>query len=176
MTDSTSSFDDRKSRILAQLSSSSPDASPKGSIDVQIQAQVQRLNEHNDVVTTSSCSGRISVFLEGAKTQEPEVYTTEGESPPLEVRNGGPKGTATVAGVGGKGGGGRWLFVSHEPVDLEGVTPVELCNLLFGDELIATNTDGDGYEVELWPSPRFVHFKFEAMAGSAGVERWINDY
>ncbi len=45
------------------------------------------------MVTTSSCSGRVSIFLEGVKTNNS---------------------TSVVA----KGHEGRWLFVTHEPKDL----------------------------------------------------------
>lgn len=47
------------------------------------------------MVTTSSCSGRVSVFLEGVK-QSDNVHRS----------------------IGAKGHEGRWLFVTHEPSEL----------------------------------------------------------
>lgn len=48
----------RKEQILASL-----DRSPKGSLDAPITELLAWLNAQSSVVTTSSCSGRISVFL-----------------------------------------------------------------------------------------------------------------
>ncbi|CAF3483681.1 unnamed protein product [Fusarium graminearum] len=58
--------------------------------------------EKSGFVTTSSCAGRVSVFLEGRRVAE-----AEGED-------------ERVAGVGGKGAGGAWLFVSHDPIPDKG--------------------------------------------------------
>jgi len=55
-------FDERKAVTLAALASSSPDRSPKGSLDAPIADLVSWLNEQPDLFTTSSCSGRISLF------------------------------------------------------------------------------------------------------------------
>lgn len=54
-------FQRRKEQILASL-----DRSPKGSIDAPIVDFLNWLNAQPAVVTTSSCSGRISVFLGAA--------------------------------------------------------------------------------------------------------------
>ena len=66
-------FETRKSKILAELST--PDAeysdlSPKGSVDEGIRDLIQDINGLPGLVTTSSCAGRISVFLEGRKKQQ----------------------------------------------------------------------------------------------------------
>eukprot|EP00933_Yihiella_yeosuensis_P061531 TRINITY_DN64366_c0_g1_i1.p1 TRINITY_DN64366_c0_g1~~TRINITY_DN64366_c0_g1_i1.p1 ORF type:complete len:391 (+),score=80.02 TRINITY_DN64366_c0_g1_i1:38-1210(+) len=53
-----SEFLARKRQILASL-----DKSPKGSLDAPIVDFLSWLNEQTTVVTTSSCSGRIAVFL-----------------------------------------------------------------------------------------------------------------
>lgn len=90
------SFDQKKQSILLEISSNSPDnldASPKGTIDKYCLPIIDTINSHRDMVTTSSCSGRVSIFLEGVKTNNS---------------------TSVVA----KGHEGRWLFVTHEPKDL----------------------------------------------------------
>ena len=100
-------FTARKTAIVTSLSTptdSYKDASPKGSVDEGIRDLIDEINAMPGIVTTSSCAGRISVFLEGAKTSH-EAENEEGQS------TGGTKGAVP----GGKGGG-RWLFVSHEPI------------------------------------------------------------
>ncbi|KAG0673421.1 hypothetical protein C6P40_002948 [Pichia californica] len=59
------------------------------------------------MVTTSSCSGRVSVFVEGSKE-----LNTERDNPADLL-------TADEAfKIGAKGEGGHWLFVSHEKEDI----------------------------------------------------------
>lgn len=123
-------FDARKARILAEIESPTPDLSPKGFIDVQILPLISRLNVHQDVVTTSSCSGRVSVFVEGAKDTSPRV--------------------------GGKGDGGRWLFVDHDPVDIAGMGDSQIAEKVVGRAAAAGLCD-------VGAATRFVHFKFETM-------------
>lgn len=91
----TSPFDQKKHAILQEIGVTSedvPDASPKGTIDELCLPVINLINSHPDMVTTSLCSGRVSVFLEGNKTQSQ---------------------------IGAKGNEGRWLFVTHEPENLE---------------------------------------------------------
>ncbi|EXJ80560.1 hypothetical protein A1O1_08706 [Capronia coronata CBS 617.96] len=100
------SFVAKKAEILALLERSEEaytDNSPKGTVDVQIQDLIAEINAYDGLVTTSSCAGRVAVFVEGPK---PMVQTTAGEK--LSVPKTSP---------GGKGGG-RWLYVSHDPVPL----------------------------------------------------------
>lgn len=70
----------------------------------------------------------------------------------------------TIAGVGGKGGGGRWLFVSHEPVESRGKLDSEpniVAALLGMEEPIFDGREGSSAE-EMGES-RLIHFKFEPM-------------
>lgn len=90
------SFKTKKANILQALAAPSySDASPKGSVDTGILDLIDRINAFEGLVTTSSCAGRINVFLEGAGGREEQ--------------RGNP---------GGKGGG-QWLFVSHDPVAVD---------------------------------------------------------
>ncbi|SCV00575.1 LAMI_0G05974g1_1 [Lachancea mirantina] len=89
-------FAQKKEHILQEISSSESDLSPKGSIDEPCIPIIELINSHPDMVTTSSCSGRVSVFIEGNK-----------------VRDGSHK-------SGGKGDGGKWLFVTHESSKVNG--------------------------------------------------------
>jgi tRNA wybutosine-synthesizing protein 3 len=150
------SFLSKKRKILDQLSipdSEYDDLSPKGSIDVGIRDLIDEINAIEGCVTTSSCAGRISVFLEGKKT--PEI-NHDGD---LEAERG-------ASGVGGKGGGGRWLFVSHNPIDIEEIEKQE-DGLTTWTEFLGMEVRGDEgasrmIDTSLGES-RFVHFKFEPM-------------
>lgn len=101
-----SDFDQKKQHILKEIglnSEENPDASPKGTIDDLCIPLITLINSHRDMVTTSSCSGRLSVFLEGSKQlkQDAGAASTSAED----------RGQVKI---GAKGDGGHWLFVSHE--------------------------------------------------------------
>ncbi|PHH78257.1 hypothetical protein CDD80_7130 [Ophiocordyceps camponoti-rufipedis] len=134
--DSTISFSEKKTRILQQLAvpdGEYTDASPKGSVDEAIRPLIDDINRVDGFVTTSSCAGRISVFLEGCKAPP-----AAGDAP-----------RAQTAGVGGKGAGGKWLFVSHEPVARQEAW------------VDALGFAGDA--VGIGRGDRLIHFKFEPM-------------
>ena len=138
----------RKAKILADLAGpiiDYTDASPKGSIDTLIIPLITGINTLPQFVTTSSCSGRISVYLEGSKD---DGHVNESAVP----AEGGVK--TTVAGTGGKGGGGRWLYVSHDPVDLR--TAGDLSKLV-GLEV------GQGGAEDGMGGQRLIRFKFEPL-------------
>ncbi|KAL8837866.1 MAG: hypothetical protein Q9170_002384 [Blastenia crenularia] len=125
-----STFTTLKSSILHSLSTPSAsytDASPKGTLDTAILPLIQRLNTLEGAVTTSSCAGRVSVFVEGRKPPGKGKGGTKGEKE-LGVNG---IGEGDVEGVkrkvvdrekavpGGKGMGGRWTFVSHDAVAVD---------------------------------------------------------
>jgi tRNA wybutosine-synthesizing protein 3 len=155
------SFQAKKKRILSQLAvplEQYDDLSPKGSVDEGIRDLIGEINGVEGCVTTSSCAGRVSVFLEGRKNSSEEG---DGEVEKNEEGDGeeqdGASARETKAGVGGKGGGGRWLFVSHDPIDIEKHASDVVGYLGMqrkdGDVVI----EGSAREV------RFIHFKFEPM-------------
>ena len=140
-------FTERKKKILDQLAipdTEYTDASPKGSVDEGIRDLIDEINQQSGFVTTSSCAGRVSVFLEGRRVADAK---NEDER---------------VAGVGGKGAGGAWLFVSHDPVPDKGNRVTDWSSL-FGLEDSATTHDGAAAAKER----RLIHFKFEAMVSRA---------
>lgn len=151
------SFVAKKQKILEQLAIPAEqydDLSPKGSIDEGIRDLIDEINALDGSVTTSSCAGRISVFLEGKKkAASGEVENAIGDRESIEV-------TSKGAGIGGKGGGGRWLFVSHDPVDVQ--KHAGSWKELFGMQ----NEDLEGKKLLPLGAPRdvrFIHFKFEPM-------------
>ena len=163
----------KKKIILDQLSvpvSEYDDLSPKGSVDEGIRDLIDEINQIGGCVTTSSCSGRVSVFLEGRRH-------ADGEGPDDQVKEGGERGNEiatqdeaqgsgnesgvreTTAGVGGKGGGGRWLYVSHDEVDINQHEGAGGLAKLLGMEGLH---DGLAYGAGM----RFIHFKFEPMVSA----------
>jgi tRNA wybutosine-synthesizing protein 3 len=149
----TGRFETRKRQILNQLDtpdSEYHDLSPKGSVDEPIRDLISEINALEGLVTTSSCSGRISVFLEGRKTGSNNVDLRQGEQ--------------SLAGPGGKGGGGAWLFISHCPVDDSQLQSALSYLSLFGLEN-ATTEEEDAPGID----SRYVHLKFEPMVSSCIV-------
>ena len=140
-------FVSKKEKILEQLAvpnSEYTDASPKGSVDEGIRDLIDEINTHEGLVTTSSCAGRVSVFLEGRKTQ-------------LD-----PEETVQLAGVGGKGGGGKWLFVAHDPIQTRGDYETRNWAVVLGFqassvELNHSSSDRGNEE------RRLIHLKFEPL-------------
>lgn len=107
----------KKEKILTALATPSRyyvDLSPKGSVDAGIRDLIDRINALDGVVTTSSCAGRISVFLEGSKASD----THNGTGAQSDGEDRAHEGAMQAAVPGGKGRGGRWLFVSHDPIDM----------------------------------------------------------
>lgn len=136
----SSAFTKKKTAILSSISTySSPgytDKSPKGSIDAEIIDLIDEINAFEGYVTTSSCAGRVAVFVEGQKEGDVGARvrgregegsddggnwdrgrtsaTTMGEDSDIGTRAG--VGAGAVAGPGGKGHGNKWLYVSHSPI------------------------------------------------------------
>jgi tRNA(Phe) wybutosine-synthesizing methylase Tyw3 len=146
-------FELKKQTILRQLTvpqDDYSDRSPKGSIDEGILELVNEINALPGLITTSSCAGRVSVFLEGKKRNAASLDDTTDF-------NSGESSVETVGGPGGKGGG-RWLFVSHDSLNSETDYSQTFHNL-FGLRSASA----------LSPIPsgaRLVHLKFEAMVRS----------
>lgn len=167
----------KKEKILAALAAPSHsyiDLSPKGSVDLGIKDLIDRINAIDGIVTTSSCAGRISVFLEGIKTKA--QYDDAGvERDAGDEGDEGDEGgqdeqeildeRAITGPVGGKGRGGRWLFVSHDPIEIPLQTEVERIPLstLFG--LTSSSSSSSTVQPTLHkPSQsRLVRFQFEPM-------------
>ncbi|KKA27591.1 hypothetical protein TD95_001447 [Thielaviopsis punctulata] len=142
------SFLAKKASILQGLAvpdAEYTDLSPKGSVDLGIRALIAEINAIDGLVTTSSCAGRVSVFVEGRKKGESAIAAV----PEEKAERG-----ATLAAVGGKGGGGAWLFVSHDPVEKEGREWRTVLGLQGPEGASCTPATGD---------ERLVHFKFEPM-------------
>lgn len=84
-------FDQKKESILKEIAETNElnkDLSPKGTIDERCLPIISLINSHKDMVTLSSCSGRVSVFVEGIKDHDQ---------------------------IGAKGNEGRWIYVNHNP-------------------------------------------------------------
>ena len=165
------SFLAKKARILSQLSIPSSeynDHSPKGSIDFGIRDLIDEINALEGCVTTSSCAGRVSVFLEGRKiTGDVVGGGGGGEEGDVNRNDESERGQSTgkAAGVGGKGGG-RWLFVSHDPVESKEQEVVWSRMLGMQREDCG---NGDALMTGDVRTMRFIHFKFEPMVRCRGM-------
>ena len=132
-------FDQKKANILRSLTAPAGDyhdQSPKGAVDEEIQDLIDQINDIEGCVTTSSCAGRTAVYLEG---ESQNASTTSR-----------------------KGSGGRWLFVTHTPLDnprddKEASSAQQLTHLfhLDGSKSLSQSS--------LARPARLVHFKFEPM-------------
>lgn len=143
----SAAFCKKKAKILQQLAvpdAEYSDASPKGTVDEGIRYLIDEINTAEGYVTTSSCAGRASVFLEGRKSKSADGENGESEQ---------------VARVGGKGAGGTWLYVSHDPkIDggegyLDWMRELGLPDAADGLEIYHDASD----------ERRLIHFKFEPM-------------
>ena len=120
-------FAHEKKALLHRLLAVGCDNSPKGSIDAPIRGLVDALNADPRFVTTSSCSGRISLFASTTAPPAAETATDETNGIANESAEGanstartatatpGATGSSGAKG-GGKGGAGRWLLASHDPI------------------------------------------------------------
>ncbi|VVT51128.1 uncharacterized protein SAPINGB_P002993 [Magnusiomyces paraingens] len=139
-------FGQKKKHILQQLEQTDvehPDASPKGTVDVPLLPLIHLINSHPDMVTTSSCSGRVSVFLEGDRVVPATVAVTASE---------GSENADTRAKIGGKGAGGKWIFVTHDPTELDTDAWLKQVKEYHEENPLAENT-----------VKRYLQYKFEAM-------------
>jgi tRNA wybutosine-synthesizing protein 3 len=145
----TNRFEARKQNILTRLEAPDGeyhDLSPKGSVDEPIRDLISEINTFEGLVTTSSCSGRISVFLEGRKS---------GIEDGLNDESG-----VSRAGPGGKGGG-AWLFISHASVETLSVDESPMLFAKFGlDDTVPQEETIPGI------NSRYIHLKFEPMVSS----------
>lgn len=151
------SFESRKRKILADLSTPDEeytDLSPKGSVDEGIRDLIRDINGLPGLVTTSSCAGRISVFLEGRKKQQQEQQQQEQRQ---------------FVPSGGKGAG-RWLYVSHDPLQKDEARSLHnIFGLVPGDgkppKIQRQGEDGQ--------APRLVRFHFDPMVRSERLTYYI---
>jgi tRNA wybutosine-synthesizing protein 3 len=176
----SSTFAEKKRKILSQLSTPEEeysDLSPKGSVDAGIRSFVDEINALEGFVTTSSCAGRVSVFLDGSGkkvTGSTDATRSENLEAGVEDDNANgdrkeddaerdgenmPANLESASTSGGGKGGGSWLFVSHDPVDMT--------LLKSDDDVLALCGFGKDQQISFPPPddprPRFVHFRFEPM-------------
>ncbi len=82
-------FDEEKRRCLAALESGTRDRSRKGGVDDAIEPLLAAINAQPAYYTTSSCAGRIDLFLEPASGKKHEgrwLFVSHEEADEEEVR------------------------------------------------------------------------------------------
>lgn len=160
-------FLSKKRKILETLhppAHAYTDKSPKGSVDTPILDLIDEINAYSGLVTTSSCAGRVSVFLEGAKTSVSGRYGDDDEQHQHQQQDQHHQQQHNEASKaksvpGGKGLGGRWLLVSHEPLEKpDGRTWSEMVGL----EPCAPESDMST-PIKRGGLPRLVKFAFEPL-------------
>lgn len=114
-------FSQKKVATLAALAKG-VDFSPKGSVDAPLLRLIDHFNAHPDYFTTSSCSGRVSIF------------SCQRQTGPLGAVFKASAG-AQDATVPSKSGEGGWLYVSHDPLP-----PDTLANMIFDKAQPADST------------------------------------
>ena len=149
-------FAQRKKKILVELALDQPDSSPKGYVDEEILQLVRLLNEAEGVVTTSSCAGRVAVYLEGRKGETPDSGVENSLSGPLPAKE------LQSAAFGGKGLGGQWLFVSHKPLE-SGTLPLALQSQSGAIDPAVIEPKSDEFKTAVDGETRLLHLKFEPM-------------
>ncbi len=139
------SFQQKKKALLEQISITSdshPDLSPKGTIDNEVLPLIHLINSHPGMVTTSSCSGRLSVFLEGKKH----------------------KLTSDETKIGGKGDGGRWIYITHDLKDLENDKKVWFESIIASSsQLEISSLTSTENNIHLNKETRYILFKYEPL-------------
>lgn len=95
------SFEARKHAVLESLASDARDKSRAGGVDAPIADLIHRINQHPFFFTTSSCSGRVSIFSEPT----PKSVSTADDACVEATAN---------SAVKTKKKGGDWVYVSHE--------------------------------------------------------------
>ncbi|KAG0287042.1 hypothetical protein BGZ97_007226 [Linnemannia gamsii] len=171
----------RKKTILVALNSDTPDKSPKGYVDEPLLPLIVLINNHQDYVTTSSCSGRICTYLEGLESEaeggvETGIDNKENQKndddDDEETSKGYEENTSLAAVEAAKRAkGGQWLYVSHDPVvfpDQISEHPRWIVETLFGPEahrvvlMEDQHKEGSMGTMDMARS-QLVYFKFEPM-------------
>lgn len=84
-------FDEQKRRYLSALTKEDySDKSKKGSVDIQILPLLSSINSHPDYYTTSSCAGRITLFVEPTSQKKYDgqwLLSTHDELQQTELRD-----------------------------------------------------------------------------------------
>lgn len=172
----------RKKTILVALNSDTPDKSPKGYVDEPLLPLIVLINNHQDYVTTSSCSGRICTYLEGleSEAEEGETETSidtkekdqeDKEDDDEETSKGYEENTSLAAVEAAKRAkGGQWLYVSHDPVVFPSQSlehPRWIVDTLFGPEahrvVLMEDQQKEGMRTIDMARSQLVYFKFEPM-------------
>ncbi|KAG0227597.1 hypothetical protein BGW42_002819 [Actinomortierella wolfii] len=178
-----SGFQSRKKAILIALNSDTPDKSPKGYVDEPLLPLIVLINNHPDYVTTSSCSGRICTYLEGIDEKVIDNSDlaeehggnvgNDGDDEEAKTEEGYAQNTSLASVEASKRAkGGKWLYVSHDPVPVEHFDNDQALDrwtidTLFGPEASRVVTvDQDPEHGTLPPNlahSQLVYFKFEPM-------------
>jgi tRNA wybutosine-synthesizing protein 3 len=163
------SFRAKKEGILKALAvpeGEYSDRSPKGSVDEGVKDVLELVNRFEGWVSTSSCAGRVSVFVEGGKGRGEDEEEADGVDDDLQRRLSRKDDFEEAvrselrSGPAGKGGG-KWLYVSHDPIPTPPASEDSTFTKLFGLEPMGSGTSGIG--TPTGKTPRLVHLSFSPL-------------
>ncbi|KAI9663253.1 MAG: hypothetical protein M1821_008301 [Bathelium mastoideum] len=151
----SAAFPAKKRSILCKLARGGADysdKSPKGTVDEQITELVHEINAIDGLVTTSSCAGRISVFLES-----PQRMRRASTFSAIQAGRDQESGQSDT---------GRWLFSSHTPLAIESERLqkdhfLSMFSLRFPDGGSSNNNLLSG--IQSIALCQCIHFKFEPV-------------
>lgn len=163
----------KKQKILAELSvptSEYADKSPKGSVDTQILDLINLINSHEGWVTTSSCSGRVTVFVEGPTADDTERNQSDSNDAAARI-DAVTQDTSnqiirpqTIKTTPGGKGGGHWLFVSHDPTSLEAISDIQSHDRFLRQFGLDNNNDTTPLSSEgKYDHPNLIHLQFSPL-------------
>ena len=151
----TLGFTAQKTKLLQRLTSpnaSNANHSSKEGVDVGIRSLVDEINKIDTLATTSSCAGRVVVYLEGSSSSSSPSHLDDGM---------GISGLAIAT----EGGSNQSLFVSHDPLPLSGKRPVAPMLGLSDHTNLGVPSSIEGV--------RWVRCKFEPMVGDVLVSCFV---
>lgn len=171
-------FHNKKRKILQSLdrpSESYHDASPKGSVDEPIRELIELINSIDAFVTTSSCSGRVAVFVESNSATRPLSESHQSPAQPVKIPSEPVFRPATDSEnkqypassddpgqqTSGKGAGGRWLFVSHGRFSPSQISSNPVATVLGFSK--HDSLSENAVPPQMSKQTSIIHFKFEPM-------------
>lgn len=152
-----------KQQILEGLASNLPDRSPKGNVDTLVWPIVSSLNDMEQYVTTSSCSGRISIYSDielESRNVSSESSGIQGQGEDGDGQDIVNEGVDKKKKKSKKKKGGQWIMVSHDRLKVNEEDANDVISKLFPG-LDVIEEDGNVDVASTADFNSLIYFKFE---------------